>query len=69
MQGYGADIAFIQVLVYFEQVGFMIHGSTKGLAQRRQFITIDDDHRTMHLGNPANFIHITLGLSDTCEKY
>ena len=28
VQRYGADIAFVQVLMYFEQVGFMIHGGT-----------------------------------------
>ena len=50
----GADALFIEVLVNFEQIGFVIDPGVQGLAQSRQLAAPDDDNRTVNFGDHAD---------------
>ncbi len=51
MQGDGADMLLIKVLVNFEQTGFVIHPGVQGLAQGRQLAACNNDNRTVDFGD------------------
>jgi hypothetical protein len=54
MQRDGAHMMFINVLMNFEQVGFVIQPGTQCLSQWRQYIASNDSHRAMNLGNDTD---------------
>ena len=50
----GADSLFIEVLVNFEQIGFVIDSGVQSLAQGRQPAAPDDDNRAVNFGDHAD---------------
>ncbi len=53
MQGNGADVPLVQVLVHLEEIRLVIQARPQGLAQRRQLTAVDHDHGALHLGDGA----------------
>ena len=55
MQGDGADMLLIKVLVNFEQIGFVIEVCAQCLTQRGQLVTGNDYNRSMDFGDCADW--------------
>jgi hypothetical protein len=55
VQGKGAHMLLVEVLMDFEQVGLVIEPGTQGLSQRWQRIAGDDGYRAVDLRNHTNW--------------
>lgn len=54
MQGNGADMALVEMLMHLEQIGFVVEACAQGLAQGGQSVAGDDHYRSMNLGDDAD---------------
>jgi hypothetical protein len=60
VQGDGADMVLIQMLMHFEIIGLAVQAGIKCLVQRRQGVAGDDHNRAMHLGDVSDDARVTL---------
>ena len=61
VQGDGAHMIFINMLVHLKEIGFVVESGAQGLSQGRQSIAGNDHYRSMDLGNFTDrylFFHI-----------
>jgi hypothetical protein len=63
MQGDGAYVALVEMLIDLKGVCLMVHHCAQCLVHRRKSITRDVDHRTAHFGDDSNRVMIVVNSS------